>query len=613
MADTMVHRGPDDDGYLCRPGIGFGFRRLSIIDLEGGAQPLKGCSDNIWVQGNGEIYNYRELRADLQRRGHTFATQSDIEVIAHGFEEWGDEVVHHLNGMFGIAIWDATQQRLLLARDHLGVKPLYYCDTGSRLLFGSEMRTILVDPAMHRELDPDGLRLFLHFGYVPAPHTLVKGIKKLPPGHLLISDRNGSRLDRYWKPEPAGLDYEITIDSAVERYAELTDAAVERQMISDVPVGILLSGGVDSAMILAAASERTSHQIPTFTVGFGDQFEMDEARQAAGTAAMFNTDHHEIRLNDFDFVDVFERSLWHMEEPVLSQSTFAFQMLTEAVSKHVKVVLTGQGADEPWAGYDRYLGERYGTRARRLFGSSAAAAVANRAPGGRRLRRATASLGEPDPVERFAAIHQVFSPAQIDQSGRGELRAAAVAPQDLIRYWQGPVSHLDEFSQLLHIDCRMSLADDLLFYGDKLSMSNSVEARVPFLDRDLFDFVETLPPAFKLRMGRGKYVHKLAAERMLPPDLVHRKKRGFDTPVDQWFAGEFAPYIRANVLGPDSLCSTILDPRMITELLDEHTSGYRNHRRQLTALLSLEVSARQVLTTPAQQPASRIKTTEVAA
>ncbi len=613
MAESMHHRGPDDDGFLQKPGIGFGFRRLSIIDLEGGAQPLVGCSDDIWIQGNGEIYNYRELRTELLRRGHSFSTDSDIEVIAHGYEEWGDAVLDRLNGIFGVAIWDGREQRLLLARDHLGVKPLYYLDSGSRVLFGSEMRAILANPEVTTELDPDGLRLFLHFGYVPAPHTLVQGLKKLPPGHMLVSDANGSKLRRYWNPRRE-INDSITVDEAVEIYHELTNAAVERQMVSDVPVGILLSGGVDSAMILAAASDRTNQQLSTFTVGFGDDFPMDEARQAAGTAAMFNTDHHEIRIKPRSFPEVFEQSLWHMEEPVLSQSTFAFQMLTAEVSKHVKVVLTGQGADEPWAGYDRYIGERYGAKARWLFGSTAAAAGANLLPGGARLRRATASLGQSDPVERFTAIHQVFSPEQIELNAHGALSNASVSPQDAIRYWQEPVAHLDHFSQLLHVDSRMSLADDLLFYGDKLSMSNGVEARVPFLDRELFDFVESLPPAFKLRMGQGKYVHKLVAEKMLPRELVHRTKRGFDTPVDQWFAEDFAPLLQDNVLDPGSLCSSILDRELLVGLLDDHISGRRNNRRQLTALLSLELSARQVLTRPATPPAQRARTqvTEVA-
>ncbi|MFW2382781.1 MAG: asparagine synthase (glutamine-hydrolyzing), partial [Acidimicrobiales bacterium] len=489
------------------------------------------------------------------------------------------------------------EERLLLARDHLGVKPLYYLDSGTRMLFGSEMRAILSNPEVRTELDPDGLRLFLHFGYVPAPHTLVEGLKKLPPGHALVSDRSGSRLRRYWVPTTE-IDTSITIDEAVEVCHELTTAAVERQMVSDVPVGILLSGGVDSAMILAAASDRTNQQLSTFTVGFGDDFAMDEARQAAGTAAMFNTDHHEIRIKPRSFPEVFEQSLWHMEEPVLSQSTFAFQMLTAEVSKHVKVVLTGQGADEPWAGYHRYIGERYGAKARWLFGSTAASVGANHVPGGARLRRATASLGEPDPVERFAAIHQVFSPEQINANAHGALTRARVTPQDAIRYWQEPVAHLDHFSQLLHVDSRMSLADDLLFYGDKLSMSNGVEARVPFLDRELFDFVESLPPSFKLRMGKGKYVHKLVAEKMLPKELVYRTKRGFDTPVDEWFAADFAPLLHENVLDPESLCSSILDRGLLRSLIEEHVSGRRNHRRQLTALLSLELSARQILTRP---------------
>ena len=594
MADSILHRGPDDSGFLQLPGIGFAFRRLSIIDLEGGDQPIRGCDGGVIVQGNGEIYNFRELRSELVGLGHRFSTNSDVEVIVHGYEEWGVDVVHHLNGMFAFAIWDSSRRRLVVARDHLGIKPLYYRETTDGVRFGSEMRAILADPTLSRELDHDALRLFLHFGYTPSPHTLVKGVKKLAPGHLFISDESGLKVTRYWEPRPE-INQDITLEEATEEYQRLVSEAVKRQMVSDVPIGILLSGGVDSAMILEAATNEGGQQLQTFTVGFEDQFDHDESDDAAETARLLGAEHHKITLAESDFGSVVEQTLWHLEEPVLSQSTFAYHLMTREVRRHLKVVLTGQGADEPWAGYDRYIGERYGGAARMLFRSSAMKVASNKLPMGPRLGRAAASLGEADPVKRFAAIHQVFSPEEIRATARGDVLASDATAEDAIRYWQEPVNYLDQFSQLLHVDTRMSLPDDLLLYGDKLSMSNSVEARVPFLDIELIKFVETLPPSFKLRGRTGKYVHKRAAERALPREIVRRPKKGFATPVDKWFAQNFAPALERTVLGEGSLCLEILDRSALSNLIDDHVSGKQNHRRQLTTLLSLELAGRQLL------------------
>jgi asparagine synthase (glutamine-hydrolysing) len=594
MGASIAHRGPDDDGYLSLPGIGFAFRRLSIIDLEGGHQPIPNEDRTVWVQLNGEIYNYRELRAQLLCAGHTFATDSDTEVIVHGYEEWGLGVLDRLNGMFGLAIWDDQNQKLVLARDHLGIKPVYHHDDGRCLRFGSEMRAILADPAVSRELDPDAIRLLLHFGYLPSPHTPLRGVERLRPGHVLVSTPTGSSIHRYWDNSPV-IDHDLSVAEATERYHAAVTAAVGRQLVADVPVGCLLSGGVDSAMVLAAANKAASTPLTTFTVGFGSDFSHDEMADAAETAALLGSPHIPVHLDGGAFSDIFDRTVWHLEEPVLSQSTFAFHHLTAEVRRHLKVVLTGQGADEPWAGYDRYLGERYGRHARWLLGSSLANAVGEAVPGAARLRRATASLGESDPVRRFAAIHQVFSPAQVADMALGPVAASDARAEDLIEYWQRPVAHLDEFSQLLHVDTRMSLPDDLLLYGDKLSMANGVEARVPLLDRHVVELIETLPPSHKLRGRTAKRVHKDAARRMLPSSVVDRPKRGFATPIDRWFADELTSLLDRTVLAPDSHCAQHLRRDRLTALVEEHRSGHRNHRRPLTLLLSFEISARQLL------------------
>lgn len=594
MASTMPHRGPDDEGVFVDGACGFGFRRLSIIDLEGGRQPVPNEDETIWVQLNGEIYNYKALRSELEGHGHRFRTESDTETIVHGYEQWGDAIVDHLNGMFGFAIWDSVRQRLLVARDHLGIKPVYFHDDGQTVRFGSEMRAVLAHDRVPRRLDHDAVRLFLHFGYVPAPLTILDGVHKLRPGHLMTVEPGiGLRIRRFWNSDVVHRDIES--DDAADEYAEVFTEAVKRQMVSDVPVGCLLSGGVDSAMVLAAMRDHANGPVSTFTIGFEENFDHDEADDAAATAALFGADHHRISVSSADFDRSFDLTIDHLEEPVLSQSTFAYTLLNQHVRDHVKVVLTGQGADEPWAGYDRYLGERYGTHARWLFGSSAVDSLAGRIPGANRFRRATAALGIADPVDRFAAIHQVFSADFVNDHGNGAMRSASATAQDAIRYWQRDVDHLDEFSQLLYVDTRMSLPDDLLLYGDKLSMASSIEARVPILDREVVDFVEALPPQHKLHRRTHKAVHKKAAQRMLPDEIVHRRKRGFATPVDRWFAGELEPTLRRVVLGEGSVCTELLSRDALSTLLDEHRDGQRNHRRQLTALLSLELSAQRLL------------------
>jgi len=593
-AERIAHRGPDDAGAFIDGSLGFGFRRLAIIDLHTGHQPMVDERTGCAIEFNGEIYNYLELRTELQTRGHVFHTSSDTEAILHGYIEWGDEVVDRLNGIFGFAIWDPRRQRLVLARDHYGVKPLYYADHSGVLRFGSEMRTILDDPDVPRELDQGAVRLLLHYGYLPSPHTLLKGIHKLGPGEMLACDEHGVKVWRH-----AGvteeINHSISDAEATDQYVDLFEAAVERQLLADVEVGCLLSGGVDSGMVLSAATARSDEPIPTFTVSFGDDFEHDESADAAETAKHFGARHHDLRIDVDDVEQLLLECLWHLEEPVLSQSTFAYHLMTKEVRKQVKVVLTGQGADEPWGGYDRYLGERYGTKAGFLFRSTLAESISSKRPGAERFRRATESLGLADPVDRFTAIHQVFDPKTVEALGGSEILDAGEQPRDVMARAQAPVAHLDTFSQLLHIDTRLSLPDDLLLYGDKLSMSNSVEARVPMLDRELMAFIESLPPEMKLRRGRGKYLHKEAALRFLPESFVHRKKRGFATPIDKWFANELGPLIERTVLSPDSICCQVFDRNALTQLLADHRDGVRNYRRQLTTLVSLEIVAAQLL------------------
>jgi asparagine synthase (glutamine-hydrolysing) len=599
MAHSIRHRGPDDDGFHFDGALGLGFRRLSIIDLATGHQPLADEDESRWVILNGEIYNYRGLRAELEAAGHRFRTRTDTETIAHGHEVWGADVTNHLNGMFAFALWDAPRRELLLARDPLGIKPLYWYDDGKRVLFGSEIKAILQDDSVPREIDLEALAVFLAYGYVPSPRTLFKGIRKLPPGWRLRVDANGARSERYWRAVPS-IRSAITEAEAIDEYARLLRQAVERQRMSDVPIGVMLSGGVDSGVVTAILAEMSAEPVRTFSVGFEEEGDWNELEEAADTARRFHTEHHPLRISARDYTDFFADSFWYLEEPVLSQSTFAFYYVSKLARQHVKVVLTGQGADEPLAGYDRYRGERLASRLGWLAGSPLSRGLVGALPRAEKLKRAARSLSERDPVTRFAEIHALFA----EDQRRALLRPDTARALDgfdtraPLRPLQAEVAHLDPLAQLLYCDTRLSLPDDLLMYGDKMSMANSLEARVPLLDVDLVEFVESLPVALKMRGLTGKYVHKRAAERWLPQSTIRRPKKGFATPVDAWFQKELGGFVRDTVLAPTSACREYFEASAIQRMLDEHVSRRRDHRRQLFALLSFELWHRRFLRSP---------------
>ena len=600
MASSIQHRGPDDAGFHVAGPIGLGFRRLSIIDLQGGHQPIPNEDSTCWLILNGEIYNYRELRQQLEAAGHRLRTQADSETIVHGYEEWGADVTNHLNGMFGFAVWDSGKRQLLLARDHLGIKPLYYHDNGSRLIFGSELKAILQDERVPRELDPQALDIFLRLGYLPSPWTLFKGIHKLPAGHRLLASAAGIEVERFWKSTPE-IQHDIDEQQAIDGYAERFRRAVERQMVSDVPIGCLLSGGVDSAMVTAVMSELSDKPVKTFSIGFEEPGDWNELDDAAATSRLFRTEHHPIKISARDYLDFFAESFWYLEEPVLSQSTFAYYYLSKLARSHVKVVLTGQGADEPLAGYDRYRGEKLAAKIGWLAGSRLSQKLVSTLPRAEKLRRAARSLGERDPLERFTQIHTLFSSKELQDLLRPEIRAQMIPPvgaRGPIEHLQQDVQHLDGLSQLLYIDTRLSLPDDLLFYGDKLSMANSLEARVPLLDYELVEYIESLPPSLKLRGMRGKYVHKQAARRWLPESVIHRRKKGFGTPVDAWFQSELDGFVRETLLSPDAACSELFQRPALERLLAEHRERRRDYRRHITALLSFELWHRRFLKSP---------------
>jgi asparagine synthase (glutamine-hydrolysing) len=602
MTASMVHRGPDDEGYLVDDGVGLGFRRLSIIDVAGGHQPLPNEQQTVWVVFNGEIYNFRELRRELQAQGHVFRTRSDSEVIVHAYEEWGDDCLLRLNGMFGFSIWDRTANRVLLARDHFGIKPVYYYDDGRCLRWASEIKALLTDPALSREVDPAALDLFLTFRFVPSPRTMFGGIRKLAPGHCLIADRSGVSVRRYWNPRPT-TDATLTVPDYVVLLQELIEKAVKRQMVSDVPIGALLSGGIDSAVVVAIMSQAATGGVRTFSVGFKDGGHLNELTDARATARLFGTEHHEVTLDSQDFVRWIERTAWQLEEPISSTAPLSLHAVCRLAREHVKVVLTGQGADEPFCGYYRYLGERYGSLFRALppgFRARLVQPLVEALPRSERLKRAAAALGSVDVTQRFADAYAVFPQQLRAQLWRGDRRPILQenhVVQEVVSYWRRGVESLDPLVQMAYVDARLSLPDDYLIYADKMAMATSLEARVPLLDLDLMNAAEAMPASFRVRRLRRKYIYKKVVAKWLPREVIARRKRGFEAPTDRWFRSELTGFVRQSLLGRQAACGAYFDPVVLERILEEHVRGRRDHRRQLFNLLLFEMWHRRFIGT----------------
>jgi asparagine synthase (glutamine-hydrolysing) len=588
MTAAMTHRGPDDDGFHVDGSTALGMRRLSIIDLAGGAQPVTNEDGTIWVVSNGEIYNFRELRRELEARRHVFRTRSDTEVIVHAYEEWGIEAFARLNGMFGAAVWDASERQLVLARDPYGIKPLYCWHDASTLAFASELRSLFCHPRIRRAVDVRGLHQFLGLTFVPSPRTAFEGVTKVIPGHLVVCNRKGVRVERFHRQPPEPL--EEAEDALVERLRHELALAVERQMISDVPIGVMLSGGTDSTAVAGIMSRAGDERLETFTVGFDGRFAMNELEPARQTARRLGASHHEVLITGAEFSDFMPTAIRHLEEPIATTSALAFYKVCELAREHVKVVLTGQGADEPFAGYPRHLGERYGGAYRALPGPLRRGIIAPliaALPRNEQLKRAVSSLATDDEIARLARVYTV-----LDDGLRRELSAGDAADEELtaaIERWHGDAAKLDPLGKMLYVDARLPLADNLLIYADKMSMAVSLEARVPFLDLELMKLAESIPARFKIRGRRQKAILKEAIAEWVPRDVVRRKKVGFATPVDEWLRGEMGASLRERLLDRDSACSTYLRADAIDRMTREHETGRHDHKRILFSLLTFEI------------------------
>jgi asparagine synthase (glutamine-hydrolysing) len=593
MTQTMVHRGPDDEGYFVSGSLGLGFRRLSIIDLAGGHQPMSDPEETVWVIFNGEIYNFKELRAELEQRGRRFRTRSDTEVLIHGYKEWGTEVFDHLNGMFGLAIWDVKKKRLVVARDAMGIKLIYYRIADSQLTFGSEIRPLISANGYTPSVDSVALNLFLRFRYTPSPLTILQGIRKLAPGTMLIAENGECRVERWYNYTPIPFQTPKEEREATEELLGLYRGAVKRHLLSDVPVGILLSGGLDSGLLLALMNEQGGSW-PAYTIGYGETFQDDELADAAETAKILGARHVTIMLDRSEFERALPKIVDCLEEPVAASSIVPMYFVSQRARQDVKVALIGQGPDELFGGYKRHLGVRYGNVWRGLPSAvrSITAFAVNRLPRNETLKRGVYSLGTEDRLKRYQDVFSLMPSETIEGLFQDGALPNGHDGHGLVDYWRELVPQLvqtDELGGFQLLEIRSSLPDELLMYSDKLSMAHSLEVRVPYLDRTVVEYVQRLGANFKVRNGSRKWLHRRVCERYLPASILKRKKRGFAVNVvDDWFHSSLSGDLPELLLNEQSLIFDLLKPTAVRDLLKEHRSRRQDNHKLLFSLVMLE-------------------------
>ena len=579
MSATLVHRGPDSDGELLDGPVALAARRLSIIDLEGGDQPIANEDGTVHVIQNGEIYNFRELRAELEQAGHRFSTRSDTEVLVHLYEEHGEGFADRLRGMFAVAIWDSRRRRLVIARDRFGIKPLYYRDEAGQLTFASELRAL-----PRGEVDPDALEAFLAFNSVPAPFSIFAGTRKLPAGHLLIWQDGETRVERYARPVPAEVRDEDSAELAEELRARLRDS-VRAHLIADVPVGVLLSGGVDSSLLAALAAQESGETVHTFSIGFEER-SFDELDDARSVASMYGTRHEELTLRP-DAALLLPRLAETFDEPFADSSALPTYLVSELAARHVKVALSGEGGDELFGGYYTYAADLLALRVGRL--APRIRPLVERLPSSSRrasfdykAKRFVRGAALP-PLERHHAWKEIFSP-----DVRAELtgRRSGYDPVDLLRARFEETEGAELLTRLQDVDLGTYLVDDLLVKTDRASMAHSLEARVPYLDPVVAGLAQTLPTRLKVRGLRKKVLLRKAAAPLLPRRIVYGRKRGFSIPAAAWLRGELEPFAR-DVLAPDTLRRQgFFRPEPVERLIDRHVAGEEDLSRQLWGLLA---------------------------
>ena len=602
MCDVMAHRGPDDDGFFTQGRIGMGMRRLSIVDLATGHQPISNEDGSVWIVFNGEIYNHRALRERLITLGHQYRTQSDTETIVHLYEEYGRECLQHLRGMFAFAIWDAKRGSLFIARDRLGIKPLYYRLTARSFIFGSEIKVLLGYPGARPEFNRTALPEFLNFGYLSGDETFYGGIRKLMPGHRLEVDEQGSlRVEEYWDLPQATPDKPHDERYYVESYRELLEGAVNSHLMSDVPLGVFLSGGLDSSAVAALMTKIRREPVETFSVGYSEQI-YSELPHARTVAQHLNSVHHEVLVSRQDFFGALPKLIWHEDEPVVWPSSVSLFFVAQLARERVKVVLTGEGSDETLAGYSRYSFTLKNLAFDRLYRGLVPSGVR------RHLRESIATSNWIGASARrklshtflgldggswasfyfdnfFSAFNQEDQNDLLTEEFQQEI-AAGSAYRNVLGYWEK--SSGDLLQRLLYTDIKTYLVE-LLMKQDNMSMAASIESRVPFLDHVLVEWATRVPASIQIRAGAGKQILKKAIEGLLPPAIIYRPKLGFPTPWSGWLAGAQLDDIEHLLLEPRSMNRRFFKRAAVEKIFREHRAQYRDHYDRIWRLLNLEL------------------------
>jgi asparagine synthase (glutamine-hydrolysing) len=594
MCEAMVHRGPDEEGVYLGPGIGLGMRRLSIIDLNTGQQPVCNEDGSVWVVFNGEIYNYRELRRQLIQRGHTLRTSGDTETIVHLYEDFGAGCVEHLRGMFSFAIWDTHRRQLLIARDRLGIKPLYYSFLPDGLAFASELKPLLRLPEVKRDLSWQGLGHLFTSMTTSSSQSIVDAVRKLEPARVATLTATGQmRIERYWdvafEPDEGASENEL-----VERLRVLLAESVKLHEISEVPIGAFLSGGIDSSAVVATMARLSPQRVKTFAIGFAEA-EYDELRHARRVSDAFGTEHHELVLRP-DVVEIAEDLAWFLDEPFGDTSAIPTYMVSKLAAEHVTVVLTGDGGDELFAGYDKYVVEQHERRFDKIPGliRHAAGAASRALPEGTRGKRFLHHLGL-DGARRYLDASTLFRPDQLRNVFQPETyqRVAAHDPwSDALSYLGR--AHPDSLSAVQYCDLNAYLPLDILTKVDRMTMAHSIEARPPLLDHRLVEFAATVPSRFRMRDGTTKYLLKQAMRGILPDEIIDRPKHGFAVPLARWFRGELAGFARDLLCSPSCRQRGLFNSDYVDRLVRLHESG-RDNDLQLWTLMSLELWCQRVL------------------
>ena len=600
MCEKMTHRGPDFEGLWTDATVALGMRRLSVIDLHTGEQPVYSEDKSVVVMMNGELYNYREVRADLEKRGHKFVTSSDTEILPHLYEEYGEAMLDEINGMFAFVLWDKRKQKLLIARDKFGEKPLYYGVFDGKLIFASEPKVLLANLSVKAEINLDSLRQYLSFDYVPAPNSIYKGISKLPAAHFLTVERGEIKTRRYWNLtwQKPGREQGRTLESSAEELRELLADAVRMRLVADVPLGILLSGGVDSSTVAAFATQFSSEKVKTFSIGF-EEDSFDESKFARQVATHLNTEHYEEKLSVEKAADLISEIGTWLDEPMSDGSLIPTLLLSKFVRKHVTVALGGDGGDEIFAGYPMYFAHKVAN-----FYNSVPSFLRNGLiePIVNNLPVSNKNLSFDYKAKRFVAAskydlvtrhHSWFGSFSIDE--QSQLLSKDVLAQTSNDIYKGAKELLEicdaanEIEQMQFLDINFYMAEDILTKVDRASMSVSLEVRAPFLDPRVAQFAANIPLEYKLKGNKGKYILKKAVEPLLPKNILHRPKKGFGIPIAEWLKGRLNPLMHSMLDAKRLNEQGLFNAEFVQKLMKEHETNVASHHKQLWTLLVFQL------------------------